>query len=211
MDAVQRIYAYLKRHPDLGPNYHPAERENRSCELIGYVDSDWAGCYDTRRSTTGWTFTLAGSPIAWASKRQKSVAMSTCEAEYIAAAEAAKEAIWLRNLLTELNVPSVSLGPIKLMIDNNAAMKLTKNPEFYARTKHIELRHHFLREQVLEGNIDIVRVDTKDNLADIFTKALARLAFETILTRLGLISTQDQRLMIKNTEEDKDSENENSS
>lgn len=203
MDAVRRIYAYLKRFPDIGPSYQSAPDNAQACELVGYVDSDWAGCHDTRRSTTGWTFTLGGTPIAWASKRQKSVAMSTCEAEYIAAAEAAKEAIWLRNLLSELNIPQISLGPTTLMIDNNAAMKLTKNPEFHARTKHIELRHHFLREQVLEGNINVVRVDTKDNLADIFTKPLARAAFESFTTRLHLVDPQDQRLMqIAPAEED---------
>ncbi|CAK1358438.1 unnamed protein product [Cercospora beticola] len=223
--AVYRIYAYLKKYPELGPEYSdeptddctlgaedtvdpdtehdPDSTEGTSTptdhldEIVGYVDSDWAGCHDTRRSTTGFVFIIAGSPIAWASKRQKSVAMSSCEAEYMAAAEAAKEAIWLKNLLQELKIPGFTQDKVTLYIDNNAAIKLSKNPEFHARTKHIELRHHFLREQVQDGAIQIKRVNTKDNLADMFTKALPRATFESILTRLRLISKKDERLQIR--------------
>ena len=200
MDAVRRVYAYLKKYPDIGPIYSATSSQSL-CELVGFVDSDWAGCHDTRRSTTGWVFTLGGCVIAWASRRQKSVALSTCEAEYIAAAEAAKEAIWLLSLLKELNVPGIPQDAIKLHIDNNAAMKLTKNPEFHARTKHIELRHHFLREQVLEGNIEMIRVDTKDNLADIFTKALPRATHERMMILSNLVRPEDNRLALSGGEE----------
>lgn len=202
MDAVRRIYAYLKKFPDLGPRYLTHNRDaNTPIELVGYVDSDWAGCQDTRRSTTGWVFLLGGCVIAWASRRQKSVALSTCEAEYIAAAEAAKEAIWLINFIRELNLPGISTDAVTLYIDNNAAMKLTKNPEFHARTKHIELRHHFLREQVLQGTIQMKRIDTKDNLADVFTKALPRATFEGMLEGLRLIQPQDSRLAFREADD----------
>ena len=181
IDAVQQIYAYLKGTPTIGPVYAKGD-----WKFEGFVDSDWGGCPETRRSMTGFVFKLANGPISWVARRQKTVALSTCKAEYVAGAEAAKEAVWLKHLTNELDT-GVQLSEVPLHIDNNAAMKLAKNPEFHGRTKHIELRHHFLRERVLNGDLSVIRVDTKDNVADILTKPLPRVTFKYLREKVGLM------------------------
>lgn len=184
MDAVDRIFAYLKSDARKGIVYS----DKHGLQLRGFVDSDFAGCEDSRKSTTGWVFTLAGGPISWSSQRQKTVATSTMDAEYIACAEAAKEAMWIRNFINDLRIPGVYIDTVPLYIDNNAALKLTRNPEFHSRAKHIDVKHNFIREKVEEGLIDTQRVNTKDNLADVFTKALPRSTHEDLVERLNLHS-----------------------
>ena len=110
------------------------------------------------------------------------------DAEYNAAAEAAKEAVWIRNFINDLRIPGVHIDTVPIYIDNNSALKLTRNPEFHNRSKHIDVKHHFIREKVDEGVINTQRVDTKDNLADLFTKALPRPAHEGLVNRLNLLS-----------------------
>ncbi|OQE10054.1 hypothetical protein PENFLA_c097G07305 [Penicillium flavigenum] len=110
------------------------------------------------------------------------------DAEYVACAEAAKEAMWIRNFINDLRIPGVQIDTVPLYIDNNSALKLTRNPEFHSRSKHIYVKHHFVREKVEEGLIDTQRVNTKDNLADVFTKALPRSTHEDLVERLNLHS-----------------------
>ena len=184
MDAVNRIFAYLKNDPGKGIVYSG----NKGLQLRGFVDSDFAGCEDSRRSTTGWVFTLAGGPVSWSSQRQKTVATSTMDAEYNAAAEAAKEAVWIRSFINDLRIPGVHIDTVPLYIDNNSALKLTKNPEFHSRSRHINVKHHFVREKVEEGFINTQRVQTTDNLADVFTKALPKPTHEDLVHRLNLSS-----------------------
>jgi hypothetical protein len=187
MNAVDRIFAYLKNDPGKGIVYSG----KHGLQLKGFVDSDFAGCEDSRRSTTGWVFTLAGGPVSWSSQRQKTVATSTMDAEYIAGAEAAKEAVWIRNFINDLRIPGVHIDTVPLYIDNNSALKLTRNPEFHSRSKHIDVKHHFIREKVDEGVINTQRVETTDNLADVFTKALPRPTHEGLVNRLNLLSGRD--------------------
>jgi len=184
MKAVDRIFGYLKNDPKKGIVY-PGKH---GLQLRGFVDSDFAGCEDSRRSTTGWVFTLAGGPVSWSSQRQKTVATSTMDAEYTAGAETAKEAIWIRNFINDLRIPGVHIDSVPLYMDNNSALKLTRNPEFHSRSKHIDVKHHFIREKVEGEVINTQRVDTKDNLADVFTKALLRPTHESLTTRLNLLS-----------------------
>lgn len=183
MKAVDDIYAYLKYTPNLGLHF------KRNCpdrELHAYVDADWAGCPDTRRSTTGYVIKLAGSPISWSSRRQRTVAMSTCEAEYIAGYKATQEIIWIQNMIYDLRITDLEVTSTPLLIDNNAALKLTRNPELHDRTKHIGLKYHFLREMTLSGRINTQRVSSKDNLADLLTKPLPRDASENLIKGLGM-------------------------
>jgi hypothetical protein len=182
MDAVDRIFAYLSSCPSKGIQYS----DKYGFDLKGFVDSDFAGCEDSRKSTTGWVFTLAGGPISWSSQRQKTVATSTLDAEYIAGAEAAKEAVWIRNFINDLRIPGLYVKSVPLYIDCNSALKLTHNPEFHSKSKHIDVKHHFIREKVEEGEINTQRVNTKDNLADILTKALPRQTHEGLVNRLGM-------------------------
>jgi hypothetical protein len=112
--------------------------------------------------------------------------MSTCEAEYVAGYKATQEIIWIQNLINDLRIRSLEAKSTPLMIDNNAALKLTRNPELHDRTKHIELKYHFLREMTLGGRIDTRRVSSKDNLADLLTKPLPRDAHENLTKGLGM-------------------------
>lgn len=167
----------------MGPIY----KKECGLDLKGFVDSDFGNCEDTRKSTTGYVFTLAGGPIDWKSKRQDTIAMSTMDAEYIAAGAAATMAIWIRNFINDLRVPGCFVGAVPLYIDNNAALKLTRNPEFHNKSKHIEIKHHFIREKVMKDRVlDTRRVGTKENIADVLTKALARPTHEDLVDRAGL-------------------------
>jgi len=183
MKAVDDIYAYLKGTANLGLHF---KRNCANQNLHAYVDADWAGCPDTRRSTTGYVVKLAGSPVSWSSRRQRTVATSTCEAEYIAGYKAAQEIIWIQNMINDLRIDGLKVTSTTLLIDNNAALKLTRNPELHDRTKHIELKYHFLRDLTLSGRINTQRVDTKDNLADLLTKPLPRDTFEVLREGLGM-------------------------
>jgi hypothetical protein len=183
--AVRRAFAYIQGTRHLGLFYKKGT--GKPPTLTGWCDSDWGNCTDTSRSTSGWMFSLAGSPISWSSKRQKTVALSSCEAEYMAATEATKEAVWLRQLLKELRISDIDISlPTTIAIDNNSAMKLSRNPEFHARTKHISMRHHFIRERINEGDVKLERVDTKNNIADLLTKALPRPRFGELVEKMGM-------------------------
>ncbi len=181
LDAVLRIYAYLIGIKHYGLFY---TKDNR--ELKGFVDSDYESCLNTARSTTGWIFTLAESSIFWASKRQQTVSLFSTEAEYMAATEAAKEAIWIKSFVNDLGIANYQLGSIQLYVDNASAIKLSKNPEFHQRTKHIAIRHYFVRECVEDGYIQIIWIKGTENLADAFTKVLRRPKFEAFLDAAGL-------------------------
>ena len=183
MKAVDDIYAYLKGTANLGLHF---KRNCANQDLHAYVDADWAGCPDTRRSTTGYVVKLAGGPVSWSSRRQRTVATSTCEAEYIAGYKAAQEIIWIQNMINDLRINGLKVTSTTLLIDNNAALKLSRNPELHDRTKHIELKYHFLRDLTLSGRINTQRVDTKDNLADLLTKPLPRDTFEVLREGLGM-------------------------
>jgi len=183
MDAVLQGYRYVAGYSKLGLFY---SRTGES-QLRGYVDADWGGDTDTGRSTTGWIFTLAGAPVSWSSTRQKTVAGSSTEAEYVAASDACKEAVWLRNFHNEI-ADVMNRAPqqtIPLSVDNKSALKLTRNPEFHSRTKHINIRHHFIRECVERGEVVPDWIPGKDNPADLLTKPLARTMFEENIKRLG--------------------------
>lgn len=177
--AAKRIIRYLIQAKDNGIRY--TFNENSQHELIGYSDSDYANDLDTRRSTTGYIFTLNGSPVTWSSQRQQTVALSTTEAEYMAACEATKEAIWLRQLMKDIQEP---FEQPKLLVDNQSAIRLGKNPEFHKRTKHIEVKYHFIREKVRSGEIVIEYVNTEDQMADILTKPLPKQRFNKLKDNL---------------------------
>ena len=150
-DAVKRVYAYINSTKGLGLTYR-ADKPG----LTGYVDADWAGNIVDRKSTTGYVYTYHGSPISWSSKRQRCVALSTAEAEYVAASEAAKEGIWLKNLHNAFNQPENQLTAITMHEDNESCIKIGQNPKLHPRTKHINIRYYFLREHVNAGNINFV-------------------------------------------------------
>ncbi|RSH90639.1 hypothetical protein EHS25_001244 [Saitozyma podzolica] len=154
-------------------------------ELEGWVDADWGGCHDTRRSTTGHIFMLGGSAIVWTSRRQATVASSTVEAEYVAVSEAAREAVWLKGLLDELGVTPKE--PTPLWCDNQGAIRLARNPGTHRRTKHIAIRWHLIRELIEDGVVRLGYVPTASQVADIFTKALLPAPHRSLRASLGLV------------------------
>ncbi|KAJ8480980.1 hypothetical protein ONZ45_g15469 [Pleurotus djamor] len=154
-------------------------------DLRGFSDSSWADCIDTRRSNMGYCFTLGSGVISWCAKKQKLVTCSTTDAEYVAMNEACREGVWLRHLLGGIDYGPV--GPTRILGDNNGALALSKDAVYHSRSKHIDVRYHYIQEQVDDDVIVVERVNTKDNLADMFTKPLDKGPFETFRRQLGVL------------------------
>lgn len=152
-------------------------------ELNGFCDADYAGDIDTRRSTTGYVFTLGGGAISWSSRLQPTVAASTTEAEYMAAAYAIKEGLWLRTLLSELGLDT---STVTIRADNQSAIKLLKNPVFSMRSKHIDIIYHFARERVMRKDITFKYISTNEMVADILTKPLGTAKFDYCRSAMGV-------------------------
>lgn len=180
-NAVKRILRYVKGTLNFGLVYTKNSGNNI---LTGYSDSDLAGHVDDRKSTGGMAFYLNESLITWVSQKQRCVALSSCEAEFMAATAAACQGIWLRKLLSQ--VTNSCVGPVVLYIDNKSAIDLAKNPVFHGRSKHIDIRYHFIRECVERGEIVIKHVRTDEQRADTLTKALPIIKFEKMRQLLGV-------------------------
>lgn len=157
---------------------------NSAADLQGYTDSDYAANKENRRSVTGYLFLLHGAAIAWQSRLQPTVALSSTEAEYMAAGAAGREALWLRKLLPVLGHKLG--GPVKILGDNQAMLHLVKNPMVATRSKHIDITHHFVQERVASGQLEYEYVDTKHNWADQLTKGLDRARLEACVEHMGL-------------------------
>lgn len=156
--AAKRVLKYLKGTMNAGLVYGPD-----SNPLIGYTDSDWGNCHVDRRSHSfGFLFVLSGCPITWDAKKQKTVALSSCEAEYMAFAECAKEAIFLQRFLKELGFNDLS--NVTIYGDNLGAIKLAENPIFHQRSKHIDIKYHYVRDALRSENLNIKHVSTTDML-----------------------------------------------
>lgn len=154
--------------------------------LVMYSDADWGENIDDRRSTSGYVAFLGNTPISWSSKKQTTVALSSTEAEYMAAAYAARHAVWLRNLLDEVGVGTRS-RPTPFFLDNKGSIDLTKDSRHHQRTKHIDIAHHFVRERVESGCFQVTHCPSSEMLADGFTKALPRPAFERMVASLRIV------------------------
>lgn len=179
--AGMRILKYIKGTLDHGIFYNPG-----LCNLHGYCDSDWAGDGDSRKSVSGYCFSLGSGIVSWISKKQPTVALSSTEAEYKAACFAACEAVWLRRILADLGVKVATATT--LQCDNQSCMAIAKNPVFHARTKHIEIQYHYVRELIEDEIIELEYCPTLDNQADIFTKALTTNLYYQHQQQLGIRS-----------------------
>ena len=178
---VKRVFRYLAGTIAKGIVYKP---DCSPGTLECYSDADFGGCSTTGRSTSGVVVCHAGGTISWLSQRQAMVATSTTESEIIAATEAAKEVIWLERLFCD--VLKLKHRPV-LQVDNSAAVKLAQNPEFHRRTKHIDVKHFFVREKVIDGSIDIIQISTEHQVADVMTKPLDRVRLIRMCDRMGLV------------------------
>jgi hypothetical protein len=153
--------------------------------LTGFSDNDFAGDLDSRKSTTGVFFFLSNSPITWRSTKQGVVAQSSCEAEYVATVNAACQGLWLRRVLGELECNDLVVPG--LLVDNRSAVALIKNPVLSGRSKHIDVKYHLVRESAEQGSIQVGEVRTDDQLGDILTKALGKLKFQEMRSRIGMV------------------------
>ncbi|KAG6606568.1 Retrovirus-related Pol polyprotein from transposon TNT 1-94 [Phytophthora cinnamomi] len=185
--ALKRVLRYLQATPTHGIEFSKGD----GCGVVcGYSDADWAGDIESRRSTSGYAFMMNGGCISWRSKKQRTVALSSTEAEYMALSEATQEAVWLKVFLRELG-EMASDEAIKIYEDNQGSIALAKNPEFHKRTKHIDIRYHFVREKVEDGQVVLEYCSTKDMLADIMTKAITSVQFEVLRHKLGIQGAAD--------------------
>ena len=184
LQAAKHALRYLKGTVDMALVY----QRNGSAAITGYTDSDWAGDLDDRKSTSGFVFKLSGAAVTWSSRKQSLVAQSSTEAEYIGCSEAAREAVWLRRLLGDLQAKSQET-PITLHADNQGSIKLTENTRFHGRTKHIEIRYHFVREAHQNGAIRLTYLPTAAMTADILTKSLPKETHQQHVYGLGLVDS----------------------
>ncbi|MCO5561605.1 hypothetical protein L7F22_015226 [Adiantum nelumboides] len=174
---------YLNYTKDFGITYH-ASSSNSAPQLIGWSDSNWGGDQDTRHSTSGFVFVLAGGAISWQSREQSTVALSSTEEEYVAAAMAAKESIWLQRLLEELQI--FKPLPITLYLDNQSCIHLAKNPKHHEKTKQVDFKDHFIRELVEEGKINLEYTPTEYMWADFLTKAVPKIKHDSCCSNLSI-------------------------
>lgn len=152
--------------------------------LHGYSDADWASTTEDRRSTTGWIFKYGGGPVSWKSRRQPTVALSTTEGEYMAMSDASKKALWLKGIVEDLGAED---DVVRLHYDNMGAGCLSAGEGLPRRTKHIDVRHHFIRDCIKSGKINISYTPTADMVADVLTKPLSRMQHEKAVKILGLV------------------------
>ncbi|KAL2984809.1 hypothetical protein AAZX31_12G111100 [Glycine max] len=179
LTQVKRILKYVNGTSDYGIMYCHCSNPM----LVGYCDADWAGSADDRKSTSGGCFYLGNNLISWFSKKQNCVSLSTAEAEYIAAGSSCSQLVWMKQMLKEYNVEQ---DVMTLYCDNMSAINISKNPVQHSRTKHIDIRHHYIRDLVDDKVITLKHVDTEEQIADIFTKALDANQFEKLRGKLGI-------------------------
>ena len=172
----------MKGTPNLGIWYP----KGTCFDLIGYTYSDFAGCKIDKKSTSGSCQFLGRRLISWYSKKQHSMSTSTAEAEYISAGSCCAQILWIKNQLRDYGL---MLNKIPIFCDNTSAIVISKNPVQYSRTKHIDIMHHFIREHVMNGTVELHFVPTEQQLVDIFTKPLDEVTFSILVCELGMLNS----------------------
>jgi hypothetical protein len=170
--AAKHVMRYLKGTLDSGFNYNG----DHDFRLSGYIDSDWVGSVFDRKSTSGCCFNLGPTMISWQSRKQSSIALSIAEVEYIVACSTSCEAIWLRKLLT--GVFDLKMEATVILCDNQSCIKIIENLVFHDKSKHIEIRYHYIRDMVRRGAIKLQYVSTNEQVAYVLTKPLSHVKFE---------------------------------
>lgn len=178
---MKRIFRYLKGTI----NYSLTYTKSKHPEIVAYSDADWANDQCTRRSVTGTVFVKNGGAISWFSKRQRTVALSSVEAEYIALAFTCQEGIWIKRLVAEIE-SHANTRTLKIFCDSRGALSLAKNAITSQRSKHIDVRWHFIRDHVENGNVEVKHLNTEEMTADILTKPLGKPKINFFCKKLGL-------------------------
>eukprot|EP00253_Pinus_taeda_P016245 PITA_16245 len=168
--VVKRVFRYLHGTSDYGLYYQGRPRLDRVLDIRGFVDTNWVRDLDQRRSTIGYVFNLFGGAVSWMSKKQSVVALSTTEAEYMAATHASKEAVWLQRLCSSMGLVH---GAIRIDCDSQSTIFLAKNPTYHSKPKHTDLQSHFVRDMIEDKNVLLVKVDTLKNTANALTKSVS--------------------------------------
>jgi hypothetical protein len=182
--VVKRIMRYLVYTSKFGLWYP----KGSTFDLVGYSDADWAGCKIDRKSTSRTCQFLGRFLVSWASKKQNSIALSTDKAEYITTVHCCAQLLWMRQTLRDYGY---KLRKVPLLCDNESAIRMADNPDEHSRTKHIDIRYHFLRDHQQKGDIEITYVNTKNQLADIFTKPLDEKTFSKLRNELNILDSQN--------------------
>ncbi|GKA87714.1 hypothetical protein Tco_0809478, partial [Tanacetum coccineum] len=202
LEAVKRIFRYIKGTTHLGLWYH----KGTGIEIVVYVDSDHAGDYVDKKITSCICTFVGCCLTSWFSKKQTALAISTTQAKYVSAGKACQQALWMKQALIDYDVRlddalidydvrlddalidyDVRLDDVPIMCDNKDAIDISKNPVQHSRTRHIKIRHQFLRDNVQKGHISIEKVSSVDNIADILTKPLKRESFNYLRLGLGMM------------------------
>uniref|UniRef100_A0A034WRD0 Retrovirus-related Pol polyprotein from transposon TNT 1-94 n=1 Tax=Bactrocera dorsalis TaxID=27457 RepID=A0A034WRD0_BACDO len=178
--AAKHVLRYLSATKNLKLHFRKTGKQAE-----GFVDADWGSSVDDRRSYTGYAFTLAGCVFSWESKKQVTVALSSTEAEYMALSAAAKEAVYLKNLLREIDCYN-SKRALTMYGDNLSSQHLAQNPVYHNRSKHIDIRFHYIREVVKNNVIDLRYLSTDNMPADLLTKNLCKSKHVKLIELLGM-------------------------
>lgn len=179
-EAAKRILRYVKGSLNHGIKFSFVQDPR----LLGFSDSDYGGNLVDSKSTTGYVFSLGSGAVSWQSKKQKVVALSSTEAEYMALSSAGCHALWLRGILEEIGFPQGNATQISY--DNKSAIALTRNPVYYGKSKHIRIKFHFIRELIQNQEVEVLFCGSKEQVADVFTKALHRGNFIRLKKALGV-------------------------
>jgi len=180
MSALKRIIRYIHDNLDFGHHLYPSSVS----KLVSYTDADWAGCPDNRKSTSGYCVYLGDNLISWSAKRQPTLSQSSAEAEYRGVANLVYESCWIRNLLLELHCPITTATLV--YCDNVSAIYLSSNPVQHQSTKYIEMDIHFVREKVTRGQVRVLHVPSRYQIADIFIKGLLLQLFHDFRDSLNI-------------------------
>lgn len=191
--AAKRVLRYLK-----GTQHLKLTFKKTDANIIGHCDADWATDTEDRRSCSGYVFTFQGAAISWCSKKQPTIALSTTEAEYMSLATATQEALWLKQLEEEF-WPSMSGIPIVIFCDNQSAISISGDDIYHARSKHIDIRYHFVRERIANKQISVRYKSTQDMMADVLTKGLHRPKHEIFTMAMGLRPGEDDEINVRET------------
>ena len=182
--AAKRILRYVKGTIDYGIKFNQV----KNFHLHGYSDSDWAGCVDDMRSTSGYCFSFGYGIFSGCSKKQEVVAQSTAEVEYVATAAAVNQAIWIRKLMKDLHIEQQE--GTQIFVDNQAAISIANNPVFHGKTKHLKIKLYFLRDVQREGEVQLIYCKTENQSANILTKALPKIRYKFLRQKLGVCNSR---------------------
>lgn len=183
IQEVKMIFKYLQGTKNFGL-WYPRDTD---LTLHAYTDADWAGSVDDKKITSGGAFYMGSRLVSWFSKKQSSISLSTTKAEYVVAASCYTQLLWVMQTLQDIQITCTP--PMSILCYNTSAISISNNPVMQSKTKHIPIKYHFLRAQVLEQKVKLEYVPSKEQVADIFTKPLPRETFEYLRQKLGVVST----------------------